>query len=161
MSTPNFRTQSEFDMYVYVPTYSEEEIKEWEEENQCEFNYEGSMHMDYEMEIENFNYLLPICEKKFGELKFFNIELMDGHYSGIQTYINNKNKYYSNPYEMDNEDCQSEYGMCRSLCIRKYESEIKKINKEILPYIKDNSSFEKLICTGIFSNGEAIYEYAK
>lgn len=158
MGTPNFRTQKDFDMYVTNFEVTEEDIKVYEAENDCEFDYEFEAQCFYDFEIDNFNWLLnhALTEKFKRTLEFFNVGLKDGYYTGIQTYIALQSE---NPYELDNEGCHYYFDMNRSTAIRKYDSEIRFINKKLLPYIRDNSSFERLVCNGIFSNGEAIYSY--
>lgn len=158
MSTANFITQKDFDMYVINFEVTEEDIKSFETENECEFDYEFEAQCFYDFEIDNFKWLLnhALTEKFKRTLEFFNVELKDGYYTGVQTYIKLQSE---NPYELDNEDCHYYFDMNRSTAIRKYDSEIRFINKKLLPYIRDNSSFERLVCDGIFSNGEAIYSY--
>ena len=158
MGTCNFITQSDFDMYVInFEPLSEEEQKQYEIDNHCEYDEELEAEWFFDDEIRNFNWLLQhYLKENKRELKFCNIELRSGYYAGVQTYVSIEN----DPREMDNEDCQYYFGLCRSKAIRKLESEIKFINTKLLPYIRNNSSFEKLYCIGVFSNGEAVYQYA-
>lgn len=68
---------------------------------------------------------------------------------------------YYNPYDMDNEDCHYYYGYCKSIAQRKYDSEIKYINKKIFKYFTDYTDWQCIKCIGVFSNGEAIYKEVK
>ena len=158
MSTANFITQSDFDMYVIdFEPLSEEEQKQYELETGCAYSIEIEEKLYYESEVENFKWLMNhYLKQKQKMLEFCSIELIGGYYAGVQTYVD----ILDDPREMDNEGCQYYFGICRSKAIRKLESEIKFINTKLLPYIRDNSSFEKLYCVGVFSNGEAIYQYA-
>lgn len=158
MSTPNFITQSDFDMYIIdFEPLSEEEQKQYEIDNDCKYDEELEAEWFLDDEIKNFNWLLQhYLKENKRELKFCNIELRNGHYTGVQTYVD----ILYDPREYDNDTCKYEHGLCRSKAIRALQSEINFINKKLFPYIRDNSSFEKLICIGIFSNGEAVYKYA-
>lgn len=158
MGTCNFITQSDFDMYVInFEPLSEEEQKQYEIDNDCKYSIEADEEFYYESEIENFKWLMNhYLKQKQRMLEFCSIELRSGYYAGVQTYVSLEN----DPREMDNDDCQYYFGICRSKAIRKLESEIKFINTKLLPYIRENSSFEKLYCIGVFSNGEAVYQYA-
>ena len=50
--------------------------------------------------------------------------------------------------------------MCYSEFKRKYISEVKFINKKLLPKLAEFYGFERYVCVCIFSNGEAVYEKA-
>lgn len=161
MSTANFQTQKDFDMYVVnyeIP--SDTEITAYENENDCKYNYEIEADFFYQDAIENFNFLVnQFLKDKNKDLQFFKPELKDGYYTGIQTFFDFVNDYYDNIDDMDNDDTHYYFDMNKSTAKRKYQAEINFINKKLLPYIKNNSNFERLVCDGIFSNGEAVYSY--
>ena len=94
-------------------------------------------------------------EELNNDLVFHSMEFKSGYYDGVQLYINTA----ENPHELDNEDCRYYFDMCRSQAIRKYEAEIRKINKW-MEKIAVEYGWRKLNCIGVFSSGEAIYQYA-
>lgn len=130
MSTCNFHNQSNFDLWVIS---SDDDDDFFWDDLQINFNYE----------IKN----IP--------LTFHKIELKSGHYSGVQIFF----EEIQNPHELDNYDCRYYFDMYKSEAVKKYDAEIKRINKTILPKFKDIGFF-KINCIGVFSNGEAIYELA-
>lgn len=146
----------EYDDYLY-PKYQEAE--EYEKEDILEESYNHAMRLweeDFYHEIyhgyDGFN---SIMEELNQNLLFHKLEIKSGYYDGVQIFV----KEMENPNELDNEDCRYYYDMCRSQAIRKYEAEIRKINrflnKEAVEY-----GWKKLNCLGVFSNGEAVYQFA-
>lgn len=141
MSTGNFITQENFDSYCY--------FSEAEDENESYWDYEDAIS-NAKYDIEKYN------------LKYFNIELKSGYYEGIQTLIESKNDWYDADdlaaEKYDNNDSKYLWDECRSITRRKIKSEIRKINKEILPKLRDYG-FKKFGQVGRFSNGECVYTY--
>ena len=90
------------------------------------------------------------------ELTFHEITFKSGYYEGVQLFVEEK----ENPHELDNDDCNYYYDMCRSKAIRKYDAEIRKINR-FMDKVAIQYGWKELHCLGVFSNGEAIYQYAK
>ena len=174
MSTPNFETQKDFNLYCYDEwDISDEEVKDLREAN----DYDSSISDDtlrgwiaeYNCEdvTENFSYALKECAEELNrKLDFYEIELRGGYYGGIQFYVKLADKGFS-PYSntlseifewVDNEDTRYYYDMCLSEFKRKIKSEVNFINKKLLPLLARKTGFEQYSCIGIFSNGEAIYE---
>lgn len=143
MSTPNFHTMQNFDLFVKVYEPMDEEYNESE------------AYFFYEDTYEGYDGFKEIMENLNENLTFHKIIFKSGYYDGVQIYV----EEMENPHELDNEDCRYYYDMCRSQAVRKYDAEIRKINKWM-----DKTAVEygwrKLHCLGIFSNGEAIYQYA-
>lgn len=140
MSTQNFYNDRFFDLYV------------WNDE-ECEFHTESELDQAIQW----------AGEKLKRSPEFFEISILPGYYSGAQMKVD-ENYYcreYGNPIEQDNEGCKLQWDLCRSRAIRKFESEKNWINKKFLPLVADYLGMRKLYCRGVFSNGEAIYEYAK
>ena len=161
MSTPNFYTQRNFKLYVQsFEPMSKEEYQQ--EEIDCYENYEHYLkcaeeesYFFYEDIFEGYDGFKDEMEKFNNSLTFHKIELRSGYYDGVQLYVEEKD----NPHELDNEDCKYYYDMCRSKAIRKYDAEVRKINK----WMEKTAvmyGWRELHCLGIFSNGEAIYQYA-
>ena len=161
MSAPNFYTQRNFNLYIksFEPMSKEEyEAEEFD----CYENYEHYLECAeeerrffYEDIFEGYDGFEDEMEKFNNELLFHKIKFREGYYDGVQLYVEEKD----NPHELDNEDCRYYYDMCRSNAIRKYDAEVRKINKWM-----DKTAvmygWRKLHCLGVFSNGEAIYQYA-
>lgn len=88
------------------------------------------------------------------EQLFFKVTVESGYYCGVQFFVENKN----DPVEdMGNVDTNYYYGMCRSRAMRKEKVAGNLIRRE-LRKAKEELGLIELTCSGIFSNGEAIYE---
>ena len=137
MSTANFYTQKDFDLFVCG-------------DEQAEFlDLDGAFR--------------SACEELKKEPQFFDFSLRPGYYDGAQIFTeeNSYCRMYGNPYEVENADCKCQWDVCRSKAIRMYEAEKRWINREFLPCLAKYLGMHKLICVGRFSNGEAVYEWAK
>ena len=173
MSTPNFITQSGFPLMILDDTdywfpvcpkcggwmeevngvkwtctaceYETDDVEANCETEFDEFLYEDRLLHFFEPHIDSFNETLT----------FFKVVLRNGYYRGVQTLVECEN----DPHELDNEDCRYYWDMCRSQAIRKHEAEQRRVVK-YLKHLKDEG-FDELICVGIFSNGEAVYEYVR
>lgn len=167
MSAPNFYTQKNFPLYVAA--FEPMDIEEYEAEYFAddEYNYPDNLEKSYNKAMEDWEYLYyediyngidglkGLMEDFSDSLIFHTLQFKSGYYVGVQVYVEEKD----NPHELDNEDCRYCFDMCRSEVIRKYDAEVRKINrwmKKTLPMY----GWKELHCVGIFSNGEAIYEYA-
>lgn len=169
MSTPNFETQRDFDLYVTdnflsYPYKIDDETDDFvlDENDEPVIDYDAEPYFDHSYFEECENYTDNNLNSK---LRFFTISFKDGHYQGIQTYIEPKypNDFdaldfleYSRYYEPQRLFAQ--FGYNTYILKRKILAEIKLINNELLPKLKDTFCFGKIKCVGIFSNGEAIYE---
>lgn len=177
MSTPNFYNQRNFNLYVKsfeaisLEDYEAEEFQyddylypQWEEADDedkadiLEESYNHCMHIweeDFYRDIyDGWDGFKKLMENFNDELTFHELQFKSGYYVGVQIYVEEK----ENPHELDNEDCRYYYDMCRSVAIRKYDAEIRKINKW-MDKVATEYGWRKLNCIGIFSNGEAVYEY--
>ena len=143
MSTPNFYNQDNFNLFVKV--YEPEE----------EYN-ETEAYFFYEDIYEGYDGFKEVMENFSDDLTFHSLEFKSGYYDGVQIFAEEK----ENPHELDNEDCRYYFDMCRSQAVRKYDAEIRKINKW-MEKVATEYGWRKLNCLGVFSNGEAIYQYAE
>lgn len=180
MSTPNFHTQKNFKLYIQ--SFEPMTLEEYQAE---EFQFDDYHYPEYEAAISD-SWKEHILEKSYNEtmelwnqvfyedifngydgfkevmedfnntLTFHEITFESGYYDGVQLYVEEK----ENPHELDNEDCKYYYDMCRSQAIRKYDAEVRKINKW-MEKVAPEYGWKELHCLGIFSNGEAVYQYAK
>ena len=176
MSKPNFETQENFNLYLYkFITPSEEEINKelienysYKKEEITEKIRNSYIQNLYEIScadtLEELPYALEEVTKN-KPLQFFTVTIKSGHYTGLQFYVKHKtncswftdilNNYSIS--EIPNNYIKEYCNMCRSEFIRKYKSEINYINKKVLPKLANILSFKQYYCSGIFSNGEAIY----
>ena len=87
MSTKNFVGNDYFDDYAYVYYMSsEEDIKLYEEENDCEYDYESEAQLDYECEYDNAQYTIKHALERF-KITLFNIEVRSGYYDGLELIV--------------------------------------------------------------------------
>ena len=84
---------------------------------------------------------------------FYEVTLESGHYCGVQFYVEEK---YWKIEQMDNEESQEEFGMCRSEMLRKYKTAGNLIRRELRKAKQDLGLFELSIIAQ-FSNGETMY----
>lgn len=145
MSTGNFRTMNDFPLYAISNEefYFEDEEgnKGYDEYYAQEFCEEISKEMD----------------KINCDLIFHEISLVDGYYSGIQFYVKEKHdtlEYFEKYW--DNYSCRYEFDLYKSQAIRKFKSEINKVNK-ILRNLAREYGFEEYCVYARFSNGETWY----
>ncbi|MGN0130691.1 MAG: hypothetical protein ACI4CE_07385 [Methanomethylophilus alvi] len=85
------------------------------------------------------------------------ITLESGYYTGVQFFVEEQFNGYDKMEDMDNADCQYHYGECRSKVLRRYNTEIRKVQKAMAKIAADYG-FSELICIARFSNGEAMYQ---
>lgn len=137
MATGNFYTMENFPLYAYL----EDDWDWFEEEEFCSFITE---------EVNELN-----CD-----LTFFKVSLKSGYYAGVQFYVDDLHNLDRYGWEYwSNDDCNYEFDMCRSKAIRKYQSEINKVNRWLAKTAKEYG-FEKLVVSARFSNGEVMYNRA-
>ena len=182
MGTANFRTQTDFDLYLYDGSATEEDIKSYRDEVLEDFEndeesedyvdddtlYRRLTDYNYEFVVDNFSYELDEVLKELKrELQFYTIELKDGYYTGLQFYVRMNDTLYNYGDDVedvlnyiDNEDTKYYYDMCYSQFKVKLLSEVKYINKKVLPLLAKYTGFEQYSCVGVFSNGEAVYRKA-
>lgn len=172
MSTPNFITQRDIPLMIIDDTDYElpvcPECGCWMEQlndgtwtcMECEFTTDNP-DKDCELRFDELTYeedikFIEDDLAKFNcDLTFFEVVLRSGYYSGIQTLV----KCKDNPHDLGNDDCRYYWDMCRSKAIRKFDAEERKVVK----FLKSLTSIglKEIVCVGIFSNGEAIYQYVR
>lgn len=165
VSTPNYYNQRNFKLYIksFEPISIEEYREEYYDADNnadadLEESYENDMRFweeDFYSDIYNGGFK-DMMEDFNDVLTFHKLEYRSGYYEGVQIYVREK----ENPNELDNDNCNYYFGMCRSKAIRKYDVEVRKINRW-LDVVAFGEGWRELRCIGIFSNGEAIYEYAR
>ena len=86
-------------------------------------------------------------------LHFYEVSVESGYYTGCQFYVDEK---YSDVAAMCNEETKEEFGLCRSVTLRKYNSEGNFIRRELQRAKKEIGLWE-LGITARFFNGETWY----
>ncbi len=181
MSTPNFYNQKNFNLYIqsfepisleeyqkeyfpdddyYYPEYEVAVSEDWKKrilEKAYDKAMESWRDMFYEDILEGYDGFKGLMEELNDSLTFHEVQFKSGYYDGLQLFVEEKEE---NPHELDNEDCRYYYDMCRSQAVRKYDAEIRKINRWMEKTAVEYG-WRKLYCLGIFSNGEAVYQYAE
>lgn len=168
MSTPNFKTQQYFDLYVtedflqYPYDLDDNDDFLLDDNGEPIVDYDTEPYFDHSYFDECKNYTDNNLNSK---LAFFTISFEDGYYDGIQTFIEPK---YPNEFDAldwleypqyyDNSQLFKDFGYNTYILKRKILAEIKLINNDLLPELAKMYNFDKIKCVGIFSNGEAIYE---
>ena len=80
-----------------------------------------------------------------------------GYYCGIQLYVEVEHDLEEEDYS--NDDCHYYFDCCRSVAYRKYQAEVRKINR-LLATLGKKYDFQEYVCTARFSNGEAWFGLA-
>lgn len=168
MSTPNFKTQQHFDLYVtdnflIYPCTIDPKTNDYllDEDGEYLIDYEANPMFDSDYFNECLNYTNTNLNSK---LTFFRIDFEDGYYSGVQTYIQPKRQdfdpldYLQYPQYYDNSQLFRDFGYNTYILKRKLNAEINLINNKLLPQLKREFLFDKLSIYAQFSNGETIYE---
>ena len=173
MGTCNFNSMTNFDLWAVGSErfYSKRcpECDYTQDGGECELC--GADLTDIEAEFndleEQFFYedILQGLEEINKDLLFHEITIQSGYYEGLQLYVelNNAADHAgftdAGPEYLDNYNAQYYFDLCRSVAIRKYEAEKRKINK-ILAKIGRAYSMDKLAIYARFSNGETWYTKA-
>lgn len=143
MSTANFTTMDNFDLWVYEPDF-------------CGDLPDNPDEWDYAIAYKDFTRNFESTPKP--KTDFFNICLKDGYYSGVQIYVDYKPDL-CDPKYLTNEDTRYFLDLPLSVAKRKHEAEIRRIQKWLARLGRIGAV--KLIQLARFSNGEVWYERAK
>lgn len=148
MATANFKYQRDFDLWAAdfsVPIYPVDENGD---------DLTDSEPIDYDFDELLFYDTIDKIDELNKTLKFYKLQLTDGHYSGTQIEIDDSetpDEWYFQHY-FDFED----YGVNRYILRRMINAERKRINRDILPLFRDYG-FEHYAISARFSNGETWY----
>lgn len=166
MATSNFIEQKDLPLFVS----SVFDGYEYEDEEAGRTEY---CHGDF--------WLLREAEKKIKEfsdgLKYYDIELQDGYYCGVQVVLNHKKDTYFRTYEYTeyytangwknarkNEKnyygYYNDFDLPYSERIKAEQREIAKIIKFCRTVLHDEYDFDEYVVTGRFGNGETLYGLA-
>lgn len=128
MGAANFYTMEDFPLYVIDP-----------EETDFDFLFE-------ELETE--------ADRTNEDLLFHKISVRSGYYTGMQLFVETVGEI---PEDCDNNECRYNWDMFRSVAIRKYEAEQRKIRR----WMKQTAQYYNMTClevSGRFSDGTAVYQ---
>lgn len=162
MSCPNFKSMNDFPLIVtedhYIKVCPECGLSQDSKADKCE---------DCGCDLTDVSAIFDECESQYlvGEMEkvaerlnaaqpFYNVTIESGHYCGVQFYVDDK---YWKIEQMDNEESQEEFGMCRSVMLRKYKSATSMLCRE-LRKAKDELGLIELEVSVRFSNGETWYD---
>jgi len=161
MSCPNFKSMNDFPLIVtedrYIKVCPECGLSQDSNAEKCEdcgcdlkeapaiFDEIQSAYLCKEME--------KVAERLNAAQPFYNVTVESGHYCGVQFYVDDK---YWKIEQMENEESQEEFGLCRSAMLRKYKSAGNMIRRELRKAKKDLCLWE-LGIVAQFSNGETMY----
>ena len=95
---------------------------------------------------------------------FHTVTVVPGYYDSFSLFVEENESGY---FDLDkssrdcitNEDAHDYYGMCRSAVLRKADAEKRRIVRW-LNSLAGNGSFNRVVCTAVFGNGERLYDVA-
>ena len=167
MSTPNYKTQPLFDLYATDQSFLIYPYAIDPNTDDYSLDEYGDYIIDYDAEPIFDEYYFNECKKYTDKLNarldFFNIDFEDGHYTGIQTYINPQTSdfdaldFLTHPQYYDTQELFADFGVNSYILKRQILAEIKHINNDLLPELAKMYNFDKLYIVAQFSNGETIY----
>ena len=165
MSAPNFKTMANFPLIVAdnphckrCPECGTANDPHNSVCDECGTSLEGVEEIYDDLAAEDIcSEMQRAAERINKELDFHKVTVESGYYVGVQFYVEEDFKGFDSLEDMENEDSQYYYGMCRSKMLRKFKTECNKIRRE-LHKAREELGLMQLGCIGIFSNGEAIYE---
>lgn len=169
MSTPNYKTQPFFNLYANDHSFLIYPFAIDPETDDYLLDEDGEYVIDYDSEpmfdSDYFNECLEYTDNKLNsKLAFFTISFEDGHYTGVQTYIEPKHPndfdaldFLAHPQYYNPQELFAEFGYNTYILKRKILAEIKHINNDLLPELAKMYNFDKLHIVAQFSNGETIY----
>lgn len=164
MATHNFYEQDNFPLFVTTIFDYSEEIDEETGETIC---YEGDPYLMQELkeEVDAFN----------RELEYYQLELQDGYYSGVQLVLRDYDEVHESYQELSNRFTMKEWNKERReerqwrgynyyypLPYRQQQkaeqAELKKILAFVRKRLFEEYGFEEYVCVAAFSNGDAWYD---
>ena len=165
MSTANFKSMKDFPLIVAANEYckvcpecgcTQASNAAKCDECGCDLSGVDSVYDEWTM-----NDIVRNMETKAKELNeyltFYTVSVESGYYSGLQFYVDEK---YSDVEEMDNDESNYEFGMCRSKMLRKYKSE-GNLLRRALQKAKEELGLMELGVVYRFGNGEVMYTEIK
>lgn len=156
MSTANFETMKEFPL-VCGGAY--DEYREAYEKGFGEEPTDAEVYEEIQFDCEK---MMEEANEFSDTLQYYTVEVADGYYDGWQFKVNTNEGLDLDPdsiWCIDNDDARYYFDKCRSQVMREAKVERNKINR----WLNNKAKLDlmhKLVCVGVFSNGEAVYEEA-
>lgn len=161
MSTANFKTMKDFPLIIAEDTYCkvcpECKCTNAEDADECEncgadLSAVSAFADDFQRE-DIVGEMQRAADEINAESDFFNVSVESGYYTGVQFYVEDKGEFLD---EMDDEECQYEWGMDKDEALRRYEEDYKAVLAS-LQKAKENIGLTELAVMARFSNGEVMY----
>lgn len=137
MSTANFRSLEGFPLYAFVEDQESDAFDEFE----SAYKY-GAINTAAQV-MNEYLYFHQICARP-------------GYYEGVQFYVEEKFEHSQDWSDWDNEDTHYYFDMCRSKTVRKYNSEVNRLKREMKKRAKE-LDMQEFTVAARFSNGETWY----
>lgn len=168
MATSNFETMERFDLFAanspvckVCPECGLTMGAEDSVCDECGASLEGvDATYDEVMDYENVREVEAAMAKLNDTYRFHELSVKGGHYSGTQFYVTEKFEGFDNMEDMDNEDAQYHFGMCRSALLRKYNAEVRRVSRDMEKLAAEHG-YMKLLLVARFSNGETMFAPAE
>lgn len=165
MATGNFKTMRDFPLIVATDEYTkichECGCGQGGTTDKCECCGADLSGVDSVYDECAMDFIVSNMETKAKELNelltFYTVSVESGYYSGLQFYVDEK---YWHIEDMDNDESQEEFGLCRSKMLRKYKSEGNWLRRA-LHKAKDELGLMEFGVYARFSNGEVMYTEIK
>lgn len=165
MSTANFRTQSDFPLFVkedmLIKLCPECHCANDADANECVEcgrplsdvpSYDDVVGMeDWKRDLDN------ALDALNHRLRFYRVVTLSGYYTGMQLFVERTDA--DDPRDLDNADTHYLYDCCRSKAVRMIEREEARTVREMRK-IAQSLDMMELICFAHSSNGEAFYQEA-
>ena len=162
MSAPNFHTMADFPLIVaeteYIKICPECHTGMDSSTDKCEFcgcdlSEVEPIYDDFRNE--EITHMMDEVAAELNEAQpFYSVSVESGYYTGVQFYVDCK---YCDMEAFTNEEAREEFGMCRSEMLRKFKVARNTIRRRLYK-AKDEIGLDELLCTAMFSNGEAWYQ---
>lgn len=161
MSTANFKSMKDFPLIVAANEYCKvcpecgcTQASDAVKCDECGCDLSGVDSVYDEWTMDDIVRNMEAKAKELNEyLTFYTVSVESGYYSGLQFYVDEK---YCDVEDMDNDESNYEFGMCRSKMLRKYKSEGNWLRRALQKAKKEIGLME-LGVVARFSNGETMY----
>lgn len=154
MSTTNFITMKDFDLWAID---DDKVVESFYYDDDIDDICDDDIYLSYRFMNNQFeNDLLPYINKK---LQWFNVSLKSGYYSGAQLFVDTD--YVPIDDTWTNEDVWDNFHGIETVSdLLGLIDQEKALIRDFMENVASTYGFRKLLCLGVFNNGEGIYEWA-